>query len=186
KGSTFTAHYTADGQALINAGLRYPLARLHIRSGYGMRRHPVTGRQAMHRGVDFRGAVGTPVHAVASGVVVESSYDEYGGNKIAIRHADGSISYYLHLHDRRVRKGTPVRSHQIIGSVGATGRVTGPHLHFGFKQANGKWMNPLSKRMIATPKLSGERFEKLQVQIAQTKELLQGLELSRVAPYLVP
>lgn len=110
KGSTYTAHYTADGQALIHSSLRYPLSRLHIRSGYGLRRHPVTGRRAMHRGVDLRGRVGTPVHAVAGGVVVESTYNKYAGNKVAIKHRDGSKSYYLHLKSRRVRKGTRVKS----------------------------------------------------------------------------
>ncbi|MEX1099481.1 MAG: M23 family metallopeptidase, partial [Bacteriovoracaceae bacterium] len=63
KGSTYNAHYTADGQALIRSGLRYPLSRLHIRSNYGYRRHPVTGRRAMHRGVDLRGWRGEPVRA---------------------------------------------------------------------------------------------------------------------------
>lgn len=185
KGSTYTAHYTADGQALINSGIRYPLSRLHIRSGYGMRRHPVTGRRAMHRGVDFRGRVGTPVHAVAGGTVVESNFNPFAGNKVRIKHRDGSSSVYMHLHRRSVRKGEWVRSHQVIGTVGATGRVTGPHLHFGFKKPNGQWMNPMKKRMIATPKLAGERFMKLQEQIAQTKNLIQNLELSRTARYLM-
>ncbi len=185
KGSTYTAHYTADGQALINSGLRYPLSGLHVRSGYGYRRHPVTGRRAMHRGVDLRARTGTPVHAVAVGRVVESTYNQYAGNKISIRHRDGSTSIYMHLSKRRVKRGDWVKSHEVIGNVGATGRVTGPHLHFGFKKPSGQWMNPLNKRMIATPKLAGERFQKLQEQVAQTKNLLQNLELSRVARYLM-
>ena len=185
KASTYTAHYTEDGQALINSGLRYPLSRLHIRSSYGWRMHPVTGRRAMHRGTDFRGRVGEPVHAVATGRVVESSYNEYAGNKVAIKHRDGSTSYYLHLNKRRVKKGDWVKSYQVIGSVGATGRVTGPHLHFGFRKPSGQWMNPLNKRMIATPKLQGDRFEFLQSQIAQTRGLMVDLELSKVAKYIV-
>ena len=185
KGSTFNAHYTEDGQALIRSGLRYPLSRIHVRSNYGMRRHPVTGRRVMHRGVDLRGRTGTPVHAVAAGKVILSTYNKYAGNKIAIKHRDGSISYYFHLNKRGVNKGSYVRSHQVIGTVGSTGRVTGPHLHFGFKKANGRWMNPLNKRMIATPKLKGERYIALQEQIVNIKQTLLDLSLSEKSNYLL-
>ncbi len=179
--STYTAHYTAEGEALIRSGLRYPVGHLHIRSGYGKRRHPVTGKIAYHRGVDLRGRIGAPVYAVAHGRVIESKYTEYGGNKVAIRHADSSISYYLHLNKRFVKKGDVVKSHQQIGQVGKTGRVTGPHLHFGFKNAKGRWMNPMHKRMIATPKLAGERLLSLKNQIDKTKNLMIKYKESRVS-----
>ena len=185
KGSTYTAHYTEDGQALINSGLRYPLSRLHVRSSYGWRRHPVTGRRAMHRGVDLRGRNGDRVHAVASGKVVISNFNKYAGNKIGIKHKDGSTSFYYHLSRRSVKVGDWVRSHQVIGRVGSTGRVTGPHLHFGFKKPNGRWMNPLNKRMIATPKLSGEKLTSLTNQISMTKGTLADLEVSSKSKYLV-
>lgn len=185
KSSTYTAHYTEKGQALIRSGLRYPLSSLHVRSGYGWRRHPVTGSRAMHRGVDLRARQGMPVHAVADGTVIMSTSDPFAGNKIGIRHRDGSSSYYFHLHKRGVRKGEWVRSYQVIGTVGRTGRVTGAHLHFGFKKRNGRWMNPLNKRMIATPKLKGERFAELQKQVVKTKNLLTDLEISQNAKYLV-
>lgn len=185
KSSTYTAHYTEDGQALISSGLRYPLSTLHVRSSYGMRVHPVTGKRAMHRGVDLRGRTGTPVHAVADGRVVDSSFNPYAGNKVVIRHRDGSQSYYLHLNRRSVKKGEWVRSYQVIGTVGATGRVTGPHLHFGFKTPKGAWMNPLNKRMIATPKLQGERMERLKEQIAETRGFMIDLEIAKDAKYLL-
>jgi murein DD-endopeptidase MepM/ murein hydrolase activator NlpD len=185
KGSTYNSHYTEDGQALVRSGLRYPLSSLHVRSGYGMRRHPVTGRRTMHRGVDLRGSRGKAVHAVAAGKVVESTYNKFAGNKIAIRHRDGSTSYYMHLHKRRVSKGAWVRSYQVIGTVGATGRVTGPHLHFGFRKPSGRWMNPLNKRMIATPKLKGERLAKLKDQIQVIKHLLLDMKLSEESHYLL-
>lgn len=167
--SSFNAHYTTDGEALVADGLRYPVDRIHISSNYGMRRHPVTGRRRMHAGIDYAARTGTPVYAVATGQVVISSYDKYSGNKVAIRHADKSTSYYLHLSKRLVRKGQTVRPRQIIGRVGSTGRVTGPHLHFGFKKPNGKWMNPSSKRMIATPKLKGDRLASLKNQVKEIK-----------------
>lgn len=172
--STFNAHYTASGEALVYAGLRYPLDRLHIVSNYGMRLHPVTGKRVMHAGVDYSSPVGAPVYAVAEGRVVVSGYDKYSGKKIAIKHKDKSSSWYLHLSKRSVKAGDYVHSRQVIGRVGATGRVTGPHLHFGFKKPNDKWMNPLSKRMIATPKLSGKRLNRLQQQVQEIQTLLQN------------
>jgi murein DD-endopeptidase MepM/ murein hydrolase activator NlpD len=185
KKSTYTAHYTENGQALISSGLRYPLSRLHVRSGFGWRRHPVTGRRAMHRGVDLRARHGAKVHAVAAGKVIMSTYNKFAGNKIGIRHRDGSASFYYHLSKRGVNVGSWVRSHQVIGRVGSTGRVTGPHLHFGFKKKNGRWMNPLNKRMIATPKLKGQRFAKLTNQITEIKGTLADLKVGVESRYLL-
>ena len=171
--STFNAHYTEDGEALVYSGLRYPLDRLHITSGYGMRLHPITGKREMHWGVDYSARPGTPVYAVAEGKVIVSGFDIYSGNKIAIRHKDKSSSWYLHLSSRGVRVGAHVNARQIIGRSGNTGRSTGPHLHFGFKKPNGSWMNPLTKRMIATPKLQGNRLTRLQQQITEIRKLLK-------------
>ena len=172
--SSYNAHYTKDGEALIFSGLRFPLDRIHITSSYGMRRHPVTGKRAMHSGVDYRASVGTPVYAVAEGRVTKSTSDKLSGNYIAIRHKDGYSSYYLHLSRRSVAVGAQVRARQLIGYSGNTGLSSGPHLHFGFKQPNGSWMNPTQKRMIATPKLSGEKLEKLKSQIASIKEIYES------------
>lgn len=169
--STFTSHYTEEGQALSISGLRYPLDRLHVSSPFGMRRHPITGVRSMHNGIDYAAPTGTPVYAVAEGVVVRSNFCQFGGNTIAVRHSDNYISYYLHLHRRSVSVGQRVQMRQVIGIVGNTGRSTGPHLHFGFKNPQGRWINPTSKRMIATPKLSGERLENFKEQVALIKEV---------------
>lgn len=174
--SSFNAHYTEDGEALIHSGLRYPLDRLHVTSGFGNRIHPITGKKAFHNGVDYRGAVGTAVYAVAEGVVVQSSYDAISGNFIAIKHADNSQSYYLHLHQRGVKNGQRVKVRQVIGKVGNTGRSSGPHLHFGIKQPNGSWMDPRSKRMIATPKLEGAKLAALKEQIKIIRSALEKTE----------
>ncbi len=173
--SSYTAHYTEGGEALIHSGLRYPLDRLHISSPYGMRRHPMTGRRTMHNGVDYRAPKGTPVYSVAKGKVVKSGYDSRNGNYVAIRHSDGYTSYYLHLNKRSVARGQNVVARQVIGTIGSTGTSTGPHLHFGFKRPNGSWMDPLMKRMIATPKLEGERLVRLTEQIGQITHVLDSV-----------
>jgi murein DD-endopeptidase MepM/ murein hydrolase activator NlpD len=181
--SSYNAHYTPKGEALVHSGLRFPVDRIHITSGYGMRYHPITGRRAMHFGVDYKGKVGAPVYAVAAGTVVLSKYDRLSGNKIAIRHRDKSTSYYLHLSKRAVGRGARVRARQIIGRIGRTGRVTGSHLHFGFKNRKGKWMNPLRKRMIATPKLAGARLKRLKAQMEKTDKLLDYFQNRHVSKH---
>ena len=85
--SSFNAHYTEKGEALVFDGLRYPLDRLHVTSAFGSRIHPITGQRKMHAGIDYGSPTGTPVYAVAEGVVTVSGFDPYSGNKIAIRHS---------------------------------------------------------------------------------------------------
>lgn len=177
--SSYNAHYTESGDALVFDGLRYPLEHLRITSSYGSRVHPITGRVTVHYGVDYGAPTGTVVHAVAEGEVTVSGFDNLSGNKIAIRHRDGTTSWYMHLSARGVGVGAKVSPGQAIGRVGSTGRSTGPHLHYGFKNAQGQWINPLSKTMIATPKLSGERLARLKEQV---KDIRKEIELTLAAP----
>jgi len=176
--SSFNAHYTEDGEALVHSGLRYPLDRLHITSGFGYRIHPILGTRIFHSGIDYRGAVGTPVYAVADGIVLQSSFGEDNGNFIAIKHSDNSQSWYLHLSQRSVGSGQRVKGRQIIGKVGNTGRSNGPHLHLAIKQPNGSWMNPALKKMIATPKLDGAKFAALKEQVKSIRDILVKTEVA--------
>ena len=171
--SAYNAHYTKDGKALIHSALRLPVDKIHVTSPFGYRRHPVTGKRSFHSGVDYRGRTGDPVYAVAKGKVIYSGYDKLNGNKIVIKHSDGTKTYYLHLSKRLLKKGQTVRARQQIAKIGRTGRVTGPHLHFGIKSNKGKWVNPLLKRMIATPKLKGERYARFLTQVEETKKKVE-------------
>ena len=83
-----------------------------------------------HTGVDFLVSSGTPVHAVAAGVVVSAGPDGAYGNDVIIKHADGMYTLYGHLTEPLVSAGQTVTEGQEIGISGATGNVTGPHLHF--------------------------------------------------------
>ena len=168
--SAYNAHYTEEGKALIHSALRLPVDKIHVTSPFGYRRHPVTGKRSFHSGVDYRGRIGDPVYAVAKGRVIYSGYDKLNGNKVVIKHSDGTKTYYLHLSKRLVKKGSTVIARQQIAKIGQTGRVTGPHLHFGIKSNKGKWVNPLLKRMIATPKLEGERYARFLTQVEETKK----------------
>jgi murein DD-endopeptidase MepM/ murein hydrolase activator NlpD len=101
-----------------------------VTSGFGGGREYNGAITSRHMGTDFAGAVGTPVLATNRGVVriVDAFY--YGGNVIYIDHGAGLSSAYLHLSQQLVKAGDTVSRGQTIGRVGATGRVTGPHLHF--------------------------------------------------------
>jgi murein DD-endopeptidase MepM/ murein hydrolase activator NlpD len=83
-----------------------------------------------HTGVDFVVPTGTTVKAVAAGTVVSAAYDGAYGNEVVIRHADGEYSQYAHMSQLSVSAGQTVTEGQQIGLSGATGNVTGPHLHF--------------------------------------------------------
>ncbi|MDE5880076.1 MAG: M23 family metallopeptidase, partial [Desulfovibrio sp.] len=87
--------------------------------------------RGMHRGLDLRGAEGSPIRACADGVVALVDNLYFSGNAVYINHGDGVFSSYLHMSKPLVKPGERVERGQVIGLVGATGRVTGPHLHLG-------------------------------------------------------
>ncbi len=107
-----------------------------ITSGFGNGREYNGRVQSRHTGTDFAGAVGAPVQAAARGVVriVDSFY--LGGNVVYIDHGAGLVTAYLHLSEQSVAEGDTVEAGQVIGKVGATGRVTGPHLHWIVRYGN--------------------------------------------------
>jgi murein DD-endopeptidase MepM/ murein hydrolase activator NlpD len=111
-------------------------------SGFGLRTDPLTGEERHHKGIDLRAKYGDPVYAAASGKVIFTGVSGGFGNLIQIKHAQGYISFYGHLSKIYAKRGQKVRRGTLIGRVGATGRVTGPHLHFEIHK-NGKAINPL-------------------------------------------
>ena len=111
-------------------------------SNFGWRIDPFTGMRAFHEGMDFMAEVGTPAYAAAGGMVVYSDFHPQYGNMIEIDHGNGLITRYAHLSRRMVKVGDVVLSGGRIGSVGSTGRATGPHLHFEVRQ-NGSPLNPM-------------------------------------------
>jgi murein DD-endopeptidase MepM/ murein hydrolase activator NlpD len=103
-----------------------------ITSEFGLKRVYNGQPRSQHKGVDFRGAIGAEVHSCAAGIVALAANQHYSGNFIIIDHGLGVFSMYAHLSAFKVKAGDTVQAGQLIGLVGKTGRVTGPHLHFAF------------------------------------------------------
>lgn len=118
-----------------------PIAAGYYSSNYGYRIDPITGHSAFHTGVDIIAAVGTPVMAVAGGVVAQVAYVPEYGNVVDVDHDNGLTSRYAHLSKALVKVGDVVMKGQVIARVGATGRTTGPHLHFEVRE-KGIPLNP--------------------------------------------
>ena len=102
-----------------------------ISSEFGLRRFFNEEPRKPHTGLDLRGEEGDPVRAAASGEVVLAGEHYFAGNSVYIDHGQGVVTMYFHLSRVLVEPGDAVASGDVIGLVGATGRVTGPHLHFG-------------------------------------------------------
>jgi murein DD-endopeptidase MepM/ murein hydrolase activator NlpD len=139
-------YYDADGDPLRKAFLKSPLNYRRISSGFtNRRRHPITRRVVPHHGVDFVAASGTPVVASADGRVISAGWDGALGKAVRLRHGNGYKTIYGHLRGfaRGVRRGAQVKQNQVIGYVGATGRATGPHLHYTMLY-NDRAINPMT------------------------------------------
>ncbi|MBA4178942.1 MAG: peptidase M23, partial [Leptothrix sp. (in: Bacteria)] len=101
-----------------------------VGSGFGFRRDPFNGRSALHTGLDFPGAIGTPIRAAAGGMVTATEIHPEYGNLLEIAHGNGLVTRYAHNASIAVRPGALVRRGQVVAQMGNTGRSTGAHLHF--------------------------------------------------------
>ena len=120
----------------------WPATSTYITSPFGTRWHPVFGGYKTHWGVDIGASYGTNIYAADSGTVEISTYSSSYGNYVLINHGGGNATLYAHMSTRYVSAGESVSQGQVIGLVGATGNVTGPHLHFEVRE-NGSKVDPM-------------------------------------------
>ena len=123
-----------------------PVPNANLGSNFGWRIDPITGRSALHTGLDFPATPGTAIFAAAGGVVVTQEYQSEYGNILEVDHGNDLISRYAHTSKVYVKKGDLIKRGQKIAEVGNTGRSTGPHLHFevlvqGIPQDPQKFLN---------------------------------------------
>lgn len=135
----------SEAGALVEAAAGLPFAKPTTAapqsSSYGVRFDPFTRRPAFHSGLDFAGAVNSPIYATAPGVVSFTGVRSGYGNTIEIDHGRGFKTRYAHLQAIGVRPGQKVAVGTRIGGMGSTGRSTGPHLHYEV-WVNGRAQNP--------------------------------------------
>ncbi|MEJ2670037.1 MAG: M23 family metallopeptidase [Gammaproteobacteria bacterium] len=123
-----------------------PVRKGWMSSRFGRRTDPFNGRIAMHHGVDFAGKEGSDIIAVAAGVVTYAGTRSGYGNLVEISHGNGYFTRYGHLRSFSVSVGDIVKSGEVLGAMGSTGRSTGPHVHFEVLKG-GKHLDP--SRFIA-------------------------------------
>lgn len=144
------SYYDLEGKSLNKVFLRSPLEFSRISSGFTYQRpHPVLGGVRPHLAVDYAAPTGTPVWAVADGVVEFAGRKGGNGIQVLLKHRGGYKTYYNHLSRiaSGVRQGTRVSQKQVIGYVGSTGISTGPHLDYRVS-LNDKFVNPLGEKFL--------------------------------------
>ncbi|MGH7857474.1 MAG: peptidoglycan DD-metalloendopeptidase family protein [Candidatus Binatia bacterium] len=149
------SYYDPTGRPFSRAYLRYPVEFTRISSQFTHSRfHPVLGVRRPHLGVDFAAPIGTPVRAIGGGKVRYAGWKGGSGRFVKIDHGAGLESSYSHLKSigGGIRAGARVQMGQVIGSVGASGLATGPHLHFALYR-NGIYVNPMKVALPAAPPL---------------------------------
>ena len=169
-------YWEADGGSLRKQLLKAPLKFTRISSKFShARRHPVTKKVRPHHGVDYAAPSGTPVRAVADGVVTLKTYKKADGNILKIKHPGNISSGYLHLRGfaKGIKVGAKVSQGQVIGYVGSTGYSTGPHLDFRLWKG-GTAINPLNVPQKPSEPISKDNREKFERVKARVIAELEG------------
>ena len=138
-------YYDRTGTSAYRTLMRTPINGARLSSGYGNRRHPILGYTKAHRGVDFAAPTGTPIMAAGNGIVEFAGWNGSYGRYVRIRHHGTYKTAYAHLAriNKKIRVGAHINQGEIIGTVGSSGRSTGPHLHYEIL-LNGRQVNPLT------------------------------------------
>ena len=160
-----------------NFGFPLPVGNAKVSSPFGQRSDPMNkDKIEMHGGIDFAAPEGSAIQAVLPGTVRRVLTAEQSGgygNKVEVVHKDGSTSYYAHLKDVNVKPDDQIGQGGVVGTVGSTGKSTGPHLEFGLRDRNGRPIDPtpLFGGLTPEPRAQG-------VQVASADNSLEGLPLA--------
>ena len=127
--------------ALRKIPLKPPMLYFYISSGYGMRKHPKTGKRTFHHGIDLAGTWQENVRATAPGKIIYAGSEGAFGKVVRVEHEFGVVTTYAHLARITVRLGDYVSENHVIGKMGNTGRSVGAHLHYEIR-VNGKSIDP--------------------------------------------
>ena len=152
--------YDRNGKSAVRTLMRTPVNGARLSSRYGMRRHPVTGFNAMHRGIDFAVPTGTPILAAGSGSVEAAGWNGNYGKYVRIRHNSTYKTAYAHMSRIApgISRGRKITQGEVIGYVGSTGRSTGPHLHYEI-MVNNRQVNPMTVQLPAGKGVPNEQMQ---------------------------
>ena len=171
-------HYDKNGKSAKKALMKTPINGAKLSSAYGMRKHPISGFNKMHKGTDFAAPKGTPIMASGDGKIIRARWCGGGGNCVKIRHNSSYTTIYAHMHKLAagIKEGVRVKQGRIIGYVGSTGMSTGPHLHYEIVQ-NGKKINSQKLKLPSGKSLSGKNrklFEvnKIKINVLKSETIL--------------
>jgi murein DD-endopeptidase MepM/ murein hydrolase activator NlpD len=165
-------YYDESGKSAKKFLVRKPVAMGIMRSGFGIRSHPILGYTKMHTGVDWAAPTGTPIYAAGNGVVEKAGWESGYGKFVLLRHNNGYETAYGHMSAfaRGMEEGTRVRQGQVIGFVGSTGLSTGSHVHYEIR-VNGRFVDPMRVKLPRGRVLDGA----LLASFEQERERLDGI-----------
>jgi murein DD-endopeptidase MepM/ murein hydrolase activator NlpD len=171
-----SSYYTPKGLSMRKAFLRAPVNFKYISSHFNpVRVHPVLKTIRPHRGIDYVAPVGTPIRAAGDGKVITSGYNKYNGKYIVIQHGNNIVTKYLHLSKRMVSRGKRVKQGDIIGKLGGTGMVTGPHLHYEFV-VNGVHQNPKTVKLPTAEPIAKSELDRFKADTADALKQLAAYD----------
>ena len=166
--------YDQEGNSAARTLIRTPITGARLSSSFGQRKHPVSGFNAMHKGVDFAAPLGTPIIAAGSGVIRESGWKGSFGRYIRIKHNATYDTAYAHMKRiaPQIRVGKYVKQGEVIGFVGSTGRSTGAHLHYEII-VNNRQVNPMTVSLPTGKRIDSQHLEAFKKTVAKIdKEVL--------------
>ena len=157
----FVDYFNREGKNVKKSILKTPLDGARLSSNFGMRKHPISGYNKMHKGVDFAAPIGTPIYAGGNGVIEFVGNNGGYGKYIRIRHNNEYKTAYAHLskYKQGISVGKRVNQGDVIGFVGSTGNSTGPHLHYEIIYQN-KHINPMKLKLPSGKVLQGDELER--------------------------
>ena len=179
-----TGFFDAKGHQPYHGGWRSPVPGARISSRFNpTRMHPVLHVVMPHNGIDFAAPTGAKVYASSAGTVASAGNGGPCGNMVQIEHPGGLVTAYCHLSKfaAGLHQGQHVDTRQLIGYVGATGRVTGPHLHFALKKEL-KFVDPMSLKMDGVRVLPARDREAFASARATLDAALDGIPLPSAIP----
>ncbi len=175
-------YYDADGRSVERPFRRSPLRYTRISSDYSLKRlHPILHAYTPHRAVDYAAPRGTPVHAVGDGRVVFKGSKGAAGRMVVLQHEGGVQTYYAHLDQfaKGLKVGDRVTKGTLLGTVGSSGRATGPHLHFAVAK-DGRFVHPRTLLATAGQPLRQDLEPEFKTSVARIVAELKSLTIRGV------